>query len=1106
MKNSLNKIKAAVISKAVLSLLALALSLNVFAQQQKITGTVVDPYGDELIGVGIQIKGSNIGTVTDVTGNYTIEVPSPNSVLVFSYVGFLSQEIQIGNQSRINVSLKENIEELDEITVTALGISREKKALGYSVAEVKGESIGRVSQENVLGALSGKMAGVQIQNTGGDPGSSSSIIIRGATSLGNDNQPLFVIDGVPVNNSMGNLNRLGNVQVDYGNAINDLNPNDIESVSVLKGPSAAALYGSRAGNGVVLITTKSGSSKRQGIGVSINSSVVFDKANKFLPTQTRFTSGAITFSENQSLWYGPELDVGKAAKQWNSNNELAPLVSHKGKWKEFFNEPGYTIDNNVGITGNYDKGSFRLSYGNMNNQGIVPNTDLKRNTFNIAPTYKILTNLTVSANINISQSKSDNRPSSGGSTADPTTLFALEMVPPHIELKSLKNYWLTEGMQQKTFGKSMDNPYFLANEMTNSFVRDRLFGNVKLDWEIIKSLTLMGRFSLDKYEENKESRIPWSYSSMVNGGLGVMENKHQEMNADFLASYETNLNEDFKINASFGGNLMYANGSYLINRTEKLVIPDLYTLSNADGGLTTYGNASSKKAIYSLYGMATFSYKNLAYLDLTARNDWSSTLPENNRSYFYPSASFSLLVNELIGIPTSQNMLKLRAGWAQVGNDTSPYSLYQSLIIAQDWGSIKRLYLPSNLLSPNLKPEIATSSEFGIDASAFKNRINLSATYYISDNKNQILHISDLAPSSGFTSKKINAGKVRSSGWEIELRTVPIETKDFTWNLDFALTRNRTKVKALTEGMDFITLYNTDGAFARTKVGEYIGDIWGHTYQKVEDKSSPYYGWPLLYGSKEQGFRLQKLTDESSMVKIGNFNHDFLLGITTGFTYKGFTLSAQIDWRQGGDFFSGTHRRSLNSGHLADSFEGVAYKDGNNLAAEIKANPEKYLGKWVGGYTQNLGGFAYPSSSAYYAYTSIIPYSAGFVPGVYWDGNQYVENLGDPSLTGYMPAPYAVGDNLWDFADNSIFDASFVKLREVSLSYSFPKEWIKDLYLQRLGLSVFCRNIMLWTANNYNLDPERAFNVGNGVLEQGLEKFNLMPQSVSYGMKLNIEF
>lgn len=1092
------------VTKTCVATLLLVLSTAVWAQQRNITGTVIDHLGEPLVGVAVQVKGSTVGTATDLNGVYQLNVPENARVLLFSYVGFVSQEVGINNRSEINIRLAEDIATLSEVTVTALGISREKKALGYAVGEVKGDNMTRISQENVLGALSGKVSGVQIQNTGGDPGSSSSVLIRGATSLVNDNQPLFVIDGVPVNNSLGNVSRLGNVNVDYGNAINDLNPSDVESVTVLKGASAAALYGSRAGNGVVLITTKSGSAKRPGIGVTVSSSIVFDKPVKFLTTQTRFASGAVVFSENQAIWYGPELDVGNEESQWSTGYEKAPLVSYPGKWEEFFSESGYTVDTNVGLTGNYDKGSFRLSYGNMQNQGIVLNTDMKRNTFNLSPVYKILPNLIASANVNISQSKSDNRPASGGSTEDPTVLMALETLPPHIDLHLLKDYWLTERMQQNSFATAIDNPYFLAHEMTNGFVRDRVFGNVKLDWEIIKNLSLMGRYSLDNYSEGRESKIPWSYSRRVNGGYGIQDDHHWEMNADFLLSYATSVS-DVQINASVGGNLMSAEGRYLINRTEKLVIPGLYTLSNADGGLTTYSNGISKKVIYSLYGMATLSYKNMAYLDLTGRNDWSSTLPENNRSYFYPSASLSVLVNELVGIPTTQQMLKVRAGWAQVGNDTSPYSLYPSLQLMQDWGNVKRVNVPNSLLSPDLKPEIATSKEIGIDVSAFHNRVRLGATYYVSDNKNQILNISDLAPSSGYASKKINAGMVQSTGWELELGLVPIETKDMRWTVDFALTRNRTKVMSLTDGMDFITLYDADNAYARTMVGEYIGDIWGYDYRKVEDASSPYYGWPLLTGNKSIGFTLQQLTDEKSMVKVGNFNHDFLLGITTGFSWKSFTLAAQIDWRQGGDFFTATERRAINNGHMMKGFQGIPYVNANNLPAEIKANPERYFGNYVGGFTQDLGGFAYHANSQYYVYNRLIPYSGAFIPGVYEENGQYVENLGDPATTGYTVTPYAVAD-LWYYANLYIHDASFVKLREISLSCDLPKKWLQELYVQRLGLSLFCRNIMLWTANNIDFDPERAFNINNGVLQQGLEKYNLMPQTVSYGAKINIEF
>ncbi len=1089
--------------KSILITLFLIVSTAMFAQQHQVTGIVVDNYGDPLVGVGISAQGArNLLATTDLNGKYTVSVPEGVKVLSFSYIGFTTLDIEIKGQTEINVTMIQNVSQLDEVTVTALGISREKKALGYSVAEVKGDDMTRVTQENVLNALSGKMAGVQIQNTGGDPGSSSSIIIRGATSLAGDNQPLFVIDGVPVNSGLNNLSKLGNNQVDYGNAINDLNPGDIESVSILKGPSAAALYGSRAGNGVVLITTKSGA-KRSGIGVTLSSSVVFDKASTFFKGQSRFTTGQLVYSETADYWFGPELDQGNEGKQWALDGQVAPLVSYPNKWKDFFNEPGYTIDNNIGVTGNYDKGSFRISYGNMNNSGIVLNTDLTRNTFNVAPVYKILPNLVVSANVNISQSKSDNRPSTGGDSGNQTTLLALAAVPPHMDVNTLKDYWQLEGEQQRVYSAKTNNPYFLAYEMTNGFVRNRTFGNVKLDWEIIKNLSLMGRFSMDSYTQTKESKTPYSYSSLPKGAYGIEDDSHTELNSDFLLSYVLPEFSDFRINTSFGGNLMYANGNYLINTAKQLAIPDIYSITNADGAVYNRSGLS-RKAIYSLYGMATISYKNWAYLDLTARNDWSSTLPPDNRSYFYPSASLSLLVNELIGISTSKNMIKLRAGWAQVGSDTAPYQLYPSYDIINSWGSVKRANYPSVLKSPNLKPEIATSQEYGIDVSAFQNRISLGVTYYKSDNRNQILNISDLAPSSGYSSQKINAGNVQSSGWEVELKTVPFEAKDFRWTLDFALTRNRTKVKELTDGMDFITLYDTDAAFARTKVGEYIGDIWGYSYKKVEDENSPYYGWPLLEKATG-GYQLQALKEDKDMMKIGNFNHDFLLGISTGFTWKSFTLNAQIDWRQGGDFFSATQRRTDNAGY-SGTFQGVSYKDANNLPAEIKANSGRYFGKWVGGFAQSLGGFSYPPGSENAMYNSVRPFTGAFVPGVYVDENgNYVENIGDPSTTSYLPAPYTIG-NMWNFAGEYIHDASFVKLREISLSYTFPKEWITKLKMQRLGLTVFCRNIMLWTANNVNLDPEMAFNVNNGALQQGLEKFNLMPQTISYGAKLNIEF
>jgi hypothetical protein len=364
-----------------------------------------------------------------------------------------------------------------------------------------------------------------------------------------------------------------------------------------------------------------------------------------------------------------------------------------------------------------------------------------------------------------------------------------------------------------------------------------------------------------------------------------------------------------------------------------------------------------------------------------------------------------------------------------------------------------------------------------------------------------------MAPSSGYYSKRINAGLVQSSGWEIELHTAPVETSDLKWNVDITFTRNRTKIKELTPGMDFITLYSMDGAYARTWVGQDIGDIWGQDYVRVDDPASPYHGWPLLYGNLNAGYMLNFLGTDESMIKIGNFNHDFLTGISTTISYKSFTLNALFDWRQGGDFFSATQRRWLNLGLLDESFQGVPYNDAGNLPDEIKANPDRYLGNWVGGQNRELGGFPFPPHSVNYPYNESMPYSAGFVPGVYLDANgNYVENLGDPATTGFQATGNVVGNNLWPHTAYYIYNASYLKLREISLTFHFPQKWITPAYIQRLGLSVFCRNLILWTANKISVDPERAFNITGGSLQQGIEKYNMMPWTLSFGAKLNIEF
>ena len=1079
--------------------------------QNTITGKVIDKNGSSLPGVNIFEKSNpSNGVISGNDGTYRIDISSGETVLSFSFIGFINQDVPVAGKKVINVSLVEQFEDLDEVVVTALGITRDQKSLGYSVGEVSGEDLTKVTQENVLDAMAGKVSGVQISSTGG-PGSSVSIIIRGATSLNSDNQPLFVIDGVPVANTLNNVSDLGGVSVDYGNAISDLNPNDVESISILKGPSAAALYGSRAGNGVVMITTKSGAKKEKGIGVSFNTGVTFDKPYKFLPQQTRFTSGVFglaMYDEAAGYWFGPETDTGVEAPQWEYNGKEKPLVSRPGKTEEFLNT-GTTYNNNLSVFGNYDKGNFRLSLADMYSKGVVPNTDLHRKTVSLATSYNVTDDFRVSANINIIENGSDNRSVGGKSAAN--VLFALDQIPPHMSLEAFSgDYWEEgqEGRQQRVFapGKG-DNPYFLANELTNSFMRNRVYGNMQFDWQIIPKLSLMGRVSLDRYSEQRESKIPWSYSGAPWGAYGIQNLYNKEINSDFLATYKDEFG-NFGLSVSGGGNYRNSNGSNLVNKADRLAIPELYTISNAEGGPTTYYNGIYNKVVYSVYGMANLSYKGMVYLDLTARNDWSSTLPENNRSYFYPSISTSLLISEMIEMPSSINLIKLRAGAAQVGNDTSPYGIVPSLGIANDWGDLKRVYVPGSLLSEDLKPEIATSYEIGGDFTFFDNRLTLSPTYYQIKNKNQILNITDMPASSGYSSKKINAGLVQSEGWEIGIFTTPVKKANFVWDLNFTISRNRTKILELVDDMPYFTLYEQGGVIARTKVGEEIGDLWGESFLKVEDESSEYYGYPILIHN-EDGATLQDAPEEDR-VKVGNFNHDFLMGIQTSFSYKNLHLSANINWRQGGQFFSDTYKRRLNNGKVEELFSGTPYPEEfkADLTDYIKAHPNDFFGYWVGGMTADLGGFPYdPNSTSMYDVLGrmFMPGSNAFIPGVYIDENgEYVENLGGPE-TIYAPAPLAIG-GMWHQSDLYIFDASFIKLREIALTYDLPYSVTSIIKSQRVSVSLFAKNIMLWTENDKNIDPERAFSLSGTGFKQGLESFNIMPWIGSLGFRLSVEF
>ena len=1130
----------------VLMLLFFSMFIGTLSAQQEVTGVVTDNTGDLLPGVSVVLKGTVTGVTTDFDGNYSISVPDNTSVLLFSYLGMSTQEVTVGNRSTIDVIMEASSEELDEVVVTALGISREKKSLGYAVSEVGGDAIDNVPQENALNALSGKVSGVAINSTGA-PGASVSMVIRGSTSLSGDNQPLFVIDGVPIFNTLNNVGGVGrDNRVDYGNAISDINTEDIESMTVLKGASAAALYGSRAGNGVVLITTKSGKS-RKGLGVTINSSTVFDIPYLYLDTHTKYAAGSrpytpdnfptnaygeIQISETASAWAGPALDQGIRAIQWpytaqelESGIPVARELRSHNNARNFFNT-AITTTNNISIQDNTEKINYRLSYNNLKNKGFIPNTDLNKHSLNLNSSINLNSAISVSSSLNYTKTHSDNRPA-GNRGANP--IQAMYEISPHIDVRDFKQYWLPgyEGLFQNSpfeFGDDpteteWNNPYFLANEVNNGFVRNRFYGNVKGDWKITEDFSAMLRYNYDEINEQRETKISNGYTNEINGAYGITDLFRKEINVDFLLTYDKKF-DDWDFSVSFGGNQRKFDGSTISSSTKErgqgLLTPNLFTLSNIAPNNLYYKSTKQEKKVNSLYGLASIGFKDMFYLDVTGRNDWSSTLPDSNNSYFYPSVSGSLLLNNAFNMGNQVSLVKLRAGYAEVGNDTEPYNLVPVLDSGGSWDTASLLSVPNQLLNTELKPESQSSWEVGTDLAFFGNRLRLDGTYYESDNRDQIFPVNNPI-SSGYATKFINAGLLSSKGVEAGLSGTIVAHTDWNWDMGVVFTKNRTKVIELADGMNSLELWTDAKGGAITWLGEDIGNIVDRKLVRVEDPNSPYDGWPII---DDEGFENSDRTledEDGNRVApvIGNFNPDFLLGMTTSVSYKNWSLSMNFDWRKGGQFVSQTHRYGESDMHTQRWLDKLHnFNDVGDISTYIKENEDQYLSEdgefyvLVGGPTAEEGGFPVDDGG--------ITLSDGvFMPGVqgdYDDNGNFVataENLGG-SETVYTRYQDHYG---WDFTRTAIFDSDFVKLREISLSYALPSESLKQIGIQNMTVSLFSRNIILWTKAGIGIDPEMAFQPESDVqgrsgiqFKQGIERFNVNPFAIPIGFKVNVSF
>jgi ferric enterobactin receptor len=1007
-------------------------------QTKTITGKITDNLGMPLVGASVNVVGTKSTTTTGQDGKYAIATEN-GKTLIFTYLGFKSVLVTVAEKTVIDVVLEDNSVGLGEVVVTALGIKREKRALGYASQELKSEDINRVNSNNFTSNLSGKIAGLQITGSGNGITSSSRIVIRGDKSLDiNNNGPLIIVDGTVINNRIYGVGSGPTTQADlpsdYGNGASEINQADVESVNVLKGAAAAALYGSRASNGVIIVTTKSGKNTA-GFGVSISSSFMSSEALRLPEIQGVYGAGLKQVYDPQSdSNLGPKLGTGLSVVQNGSpgfsvGKGVALPLEFRYNLNDFFRK-GSSIYNTVSISGSNSNSNFRLSYGNTNSEDIVPNTNLKRNNVNLNFNYKISEKWKLQTTASYVKSASDNVPVSGYGSQG--IMYNLIWNHTNVDLKWLRNYWNVKDVQQNSMFTWGDNPFKIAYENINAFSKGRVYGNVSSTYEINNNWTIMARIGVDDSHDFRWSRRPIGSSRYPQGMYREQTIDFTETNTDMLLSYDHSFG-DFSAKLSFGANRMDQYTTMNMIEGKGISIPGIYNLQNINV-LPLQSRDIFKKRINSVYGFANFGYKNYLYLDLTARNDWSSTLPENNNSYFYPSASLSFIPSELIGKNSVLDFLKLRLNVASVGSDTQPYNLFKTYKNGNLAGTLTN---PNAILNSNLKPEIATSYEAGIEAMFFNKRITLDATYYITNTKNQIVGL-DVSQSSGFTSNFINAGLIENKGMEISLGIVPVRSNSLEWSINANFTKNVGTVKELTAGIDnYVIAQGPNGATIEARVGERMGDMYGRGYLRSPDNQIVFdkAGSPIL---------------DTKIKKIGNYNPDWMLGLSSNLRFKNWILNANFDIRHGGKIYSTTNSIGMESGIIALSLPG------------------RETGIVGQGVVQNADGTYSPNTTNVSA------------------ENWYYDNA-------------FRRDNI----EANSFDASYVKLRELSLNYKFSKKFNDTMKMQNLTIGLIGNNLALWT-NVPNIDPESQA-LSGGTLLPGFEVLQL-PSSRNYGIKLTASF
>lgn len=1065
--------------------LAMLTTLGMAVQAQTVTGTVTDQASNSpLPGVSVLIKGTSTGTATDVDGKFSLNVPGRETVLVFSYLGFQTVEQTVGNRTTIDLVMQEDASELSEVVVTALGIERNVKALQYSITQVGGEEFTQARENNLANQLAGRVAGVNVTNVASGPAGSSRVIIRGNTSLQGNNQPLYVIDGVPMDNTnFGQATLWGGS--DGGDGMTSVNPDDIESMSVLKGASAAALYGSRAANGVILITTKRGTS-RKGIGVEFNSNAVFERINDQTDLQTSFGSGRFQGPQATGAFVRPTTvrqayDWGTEAwgERLGSGTAMyfdgveRPYVHAGDNWKRFY-ETGQAFTNSLSLSGGSDTQTFRFNVTDLRSTSVVPNAGFDRINMSLSTNGKFGKRLTFDAKVLYSNENTKNRPRVSDSPGNAfQSIFAL---PPNVNVEwgrgnpnrlgtiapgtdpALLSIWgFAENeeylMTNNPWGQ---NPYFSTYQLSVDDVRDRIITSGSLKYDITDHLYISGRVGMDWFVRRFSSLNPQGTGYDRGGSISEGSRTVSEINMESMLGYRREFGK-FGVNAFLGANRMRQKDETISANGQRFNVPFFHAINNSV--VRNYGYGFSEWGINSVFGSAEVSYNNFLFVTATARQDWFSTLNPASNNILYPSIGGSFVFSDaLTELPSWLSFGKIRSSWARVGSST--VGPYQTLNVYSLLGAPAVNFAGQNvpmatfataqgnagtIPNPFLRPLLSTETELGFDVRFLKNRIGLDFTYYNQVSSEDQLN-AQISRTSGFGSTLVNLGRMRNRGIEVLLTGTPIQTSKLTWDVSFNIARNRNKVLNLIEGTDLLNVEEprTRTVFVQHRVGQPFGVLAGWVQKRTAD------GQPIF---EPNGAPVQS----DQMQVIGNGIADFTGGINNSITFKGFNLAALVDFRIGGDIYSGTNLRLTQWGLHKQSLAGRPGEEPLTVTGVVQEG------------TNSSGQPVY------------VPFTKTLTPG---EAVNYWQRMGDR------------------VQDYFIYDGSFAKLRQITFGYNFPRRIVEKTPFNSLGLSFVGRNLSILWKNIENVDPESAYSSGNG---QGLDYFG-MPQTRTYGFNLRATF